>query len=182
MRERASLHTRRRMELRDSQLSGPMHRWSLRHEIHAESRNGIEGTLIHDRIEFEIGFGWAGNLLERFFILPAMRKGFERRQVMVQRALLPSQRSSSLPWNLCARAFIADQAIDGARRRHETVRGSLSVALWIVIRQSFHEDGRSMAFGISHRGHVAGNEPSGCRTGGAELIEPAAEPGKAHAY
>ena len=72
---------------RDTQLSGPMHRWSHRHEFSAERRNGVDGTLISDRVEFEIGYGWAGRLLERYFVLPAMRKSFAHRQGQVERTL-----------------------------------------------------------------------------------------------
>jgi ligand-binding SRPBCC domain-containing protein len=73
---------------RDTQLSGPMRRWSHRHEFQSENRNGVNGTRIRDRVEFEIGYGWAGKLLERYFVLPAMRRSFEHRQGQVQRALL----------------------------------------------------------------------------------------------
>jgi ligand-binding SRPBCC domain-containing protein len=76
---------------RDTQVSGPMRRWSHRHEFQSESRNGAEGTLIRDRIEFEIGYGGAGKALERYFVLPAMQKSFAHRQNQVERALLSIQ-------------------------------------------------------------------------------------------
>ena len=72
---------------RDTQLSGPMRRWSHRHEFHDESRDGVAGTLIRDRIEFEIGYGWVGKTLERYFVAPALRKSFAERQVLVEQAL-----------------------------------------------------------------------------------------------
>lgn len=72
---------------RDTQVSGPMRRWSHRHEFESENRDGVDGTLIRDRVEFEIGYGWAGKLLERYFVLPAMRKSFEHRQEQVKQAL-----------------------------------------------------------------------------------------------
>jgi ligand-binding SRPBCC domain-containing protein len=71
---------------RDSQLSGPMRRWSHRHEFQEENRNGVSGTLIRDRIEFEIDYGCLGRLLERYLVLPAMHKSFEHRKGQVQRA------------------------------------------------------------------------------------------------
>jgi len=76
---------------RDTQVSGPMRRWSHRHEFQAESRNGAEGTLIRDRIEFEIGYGRAGKAVERYFVLPALQKSFAHRQSQVERALLPPE-------------------------------------------------------------------------------------------
>jgi ligand-binding SRPBCC domain-containing protein len=73
---------------RDTQLSGPMKRWSHRHEFQSESRNGAEGTLIRDRIEFELGYGPAGGVLERCLVLPALRKSFAQRQSRVESLLL----------------------------------------------------------------------------------------------
>jgi ligand-binding SRPBCC domain-containing protein len=64
-----------------------MRHWNHRHEFRAEHRSGADGTLIRDQIEFEIGFGWAGRLLERTFVLPAMRNSFAHRQAQVERAL-----------------------------------------------------------------------------------------------
>jgi len=72
---------------RDIQLRGPMKRWSHRHEFQAERREGVDGTLIGDRVEFEIGYGWAGRILEQYLVLPAMRQSFERRQELVREAL-----------------------------------------------------------------------------------------------
>jgi ligand-binding SRPBCC domain-containing protein len=71
----------------DSQLSGPMRRWSHRHEFRAQPRDGVDGTLISDFVKFEIGYGLVGRLLERCFVLPAMRKSFEHRQQQVEQAL-----------------------------------------------------------------------------------------------
>jgi ligand-binding SRPBCC domain-containing protein len=71
----------------DTQLSGPMHRWSHRHEFRAERREGRDGTLIRDLIDFEVGYGWAGRLLERIFVLPSMRKSFTHRQQQVEQSL-----------------------------------------------------------------------------------------------
>jgi ligand-binding SRPBCC domain-containing protein len=72
---------------RDTQLSGPMRRWNHRHEFQSENRNGVDGTLIRDRIEFEIGYGRVGKLLELYFVLPSMQKSFAHRQSQVERAL-----------------------------------------------------------------------------------------------
>jgi len=38
-------------------------------------------------VDFEIGYGWAGELVERFFVLPSMQKSFAHRQAQVERAL-----------------------------------------------------------------------------------------------
>lgn len=72
---------------RDTQLSGPMRRWNHRHEFRAERHEDRDGTWIRDLVDFEIGYGWAGKLLERIFVLPSMRKSFTHRQQQVERAL-----------------------------------------------------------------------------------------------
>lgn len=76
---------------RDTQFAGPMGRWSHRHEFHGERRRGVPGTLVRDQVEFEIGSGWAGRIVEQVFVLPAMRAGFSRRQQLVERALASGQ-------------------------------------------------------------------------------------------
>ena len=73
---------------RDTQVSGPMRRWSHRHEFQAENRNGTAGTLIRDRVGFEIGYGRAGKAVERYFVLPTLQKSFAHRRSQVERALL----------------------------------------------------------------------------------------------
>jgi ligand-binding SRPBCC domain-containing protein len=72
---------------RDIQLTGPMRRWSHRHKFQSENRNGVDGTLIQDCVEFELGYGWPGRLLERCFVLPSLRKSFTQRQGLIERAL-----------------------------------------------------------------------------------------------
>jgi ligand-binding SRPBCC domain-containing protein len=81
---------------RDSQLSGPMRHWNHRHEFLGEPRDGREGTLIRDMVDFEIGYGWPGRVLERFFVLPSMRKSFAHRQRQVEQALAQC-RSGAFP-------------------------------------------------------------------------------------
>jgi ligand-binding SRPBCC domain-containing protein len=72
---------------RDVQLKGPMRRWSHRHEFRAGQSAGVEGTVVGDRVEFELGWGWPGKLAERYFVLPALRASFARRQQAVEQAL-----------------------------------------------------------------------------------------------
>jgi hypothetical protein len=48
----------------------------------------VDGTLISDDIEFEIGYGWVGRLVERYFVLPSIGKSFEHRKRQVELALL----------------------------------------------------------------------------------------------
>ena len=46
----------------DAQLRGPFRQFIHRHGIQAEVRNGEEGTLVTDAIDYELPFGWIGQL------------------------------------------------------------------------------------------------------------------------
>jgi ligand-binding SRPBCC domain-containing protein len=44
----------------DEQVRGPFSHFHHRHGIQAEVRNGVEGTLVTDKIEFELPYGFVG--------------------------------------------------------------------------------------------------------------------------
>ena len=46
----------------DMQVKGPFRSWYHRHEMSAETRAGVEGTIVRDRIECELGWGWFGGI------------------------------------------------------------------------------------------------------------------------
>jgi ligand-binding SRPBCC domain-containing protein len=71
----------------DAQTAGPMRSWRHRHSFDSERRDGVDGTVISDHIEFEIGYGWAGRVVERYFVLPSLQKSFAHRQQQVEREL-----------------------------------------------------------------------------------------------
>jgi ligand-binding SRPBCC domain-containing protein len=64
----------------DVQQQGPFKRWHHRHEFVPENRNGAEGTLVRDVIEYEVGFGAAGMLGDKLFIARGIRSTFAQRQ------------------------------------------------------------------------------------------------------
>lgn len=72
----------------DVQQKGPFKRWHHRHEFVAQSRNGVEGTLVRDVIEYEVGFGPLGALANLLFIDRQMRETFARRQTILPQLLL----------------------------------------------------------------------------------------------
>ena len=51
-----------------------------RHEFMPEHRNGCDGTLVRDVIEYEVGFGPLGALANSLFIDRQMRQIFAHRQ------------------------------------------------------------------------------------------------------
>ncbi len=64
----------------DVQQKGPFKRWHHRHEFVAERRNSVDGTLVRDVIEYEVGFGFLGRLANLIFVERQMRVTFAARQ------------------------------------------------------------------------------------------------------
>lgn len=68
----------------DIQVRGPFARWLHRHELAAETRNGVNGTEVRDRIEYEIGFGVLGAGAQRLFVGRQMKATFGHRQAVLE--------------------------------------------------------------------------------------------------
>jgi ligand-binding SRPBCC domain-containing protein len=64
----------------DIQVQGPFKRWAHRHELHAEIRNGVQGTVVRDDVQYEIGFGPLDGIVQALFVGPQMRATFTYRQ------------------------------------------------------------------------------------------------------
>ncbi|MBZ5719274.1 MAG: SRPBCC family protein [Acidobacteriia bacterium] len=71
----------------DIQKKGPFQRFHHRHEFVGEVRNGVNGTIVRDVIEYEIGFGFLGALAQKFFVGPQLQKAFEYRQTALVKLL-----------------------------------------------------------------------------------------------
>jgi ligand-binding SRPBCC domain-containing protein len=71
----------------DTQTRGPFQNWTHRHEVSAETRNGISGTLVRDQIEYEIGFGPAGRIAQALFVRRQLNSTFTYRQKTLERLL-----------------------------------------------------------------------------------------------
>jgi ligand-binding SRPBCC domain-containing protein len=71
----------------DVQQKGPFQRWHHRHEFLPEARNGLNGTLVRDLIEYEVGFGPLGALANSLFIARQMRHTFAERQKVLPQLL-----------------------------------------------------------------------------------------------
>jgi ligand-binding SRPBCC domain-containing protein len=72
----------------DVQQKGPFQRWHHRHEFAAERREDVNGTLVRDIIEYDVGFGPLGALANWLFVGPQMRRTFALRQQRLSRLLL----------------------------------------------------------------------------------------------
>jgi ligand-binding SRPBCC domain-containing protein len=71
----------------DIQKSGPMKSFHHRHELRGEMRSGMAGTVVHDRIEYEIGFGLLGRIAQKLFLARQLKKAFAYRQQVLPRLL-----------------------------------------------------------------------------------------------
>jgi len=71
----------------DVQVKGPFRRWEHRHEFEAAVRDGREGTLVRDVLEYDLGFGFLGRLAQRLFVGRQLRRTFEHRQRTLEKLL-----------------------------------------------------------------------------------------------
>jgi ligand-binding SRPBCC domain-containing protein len=71
----------------DSQVKGPFKSWHHRHEFVREDRNGIEGTLIRDVIEYELSPRWLQGVVSRLFLGPQLSRTFAYRRQKIGRLL-----------------------------------------------------------------------------------------------
>jgi ligand-binding SRPBCC domain-containing protein len=74
----------------DIQVHGPFQSWTHRHELTPEVRDGVSGTLVRDRIEYEIGFGVLGAIAQTLFVQPQMKETFAYRQAVLEKLLRQS--------------------------------------------------------------------------------------------
>jgi ligand-binding SRPBCC domain-containing protein len=71
----------------DIQEKGPFKKWNHRHQFAAVARNGVSGTIVRDLVEYEIGFGFLGDIAERLFVARAMQHTFAHRQAVLKSIL-----------------------------------------------------------------------------------------------
>jgi ligand-binding SRPBCC domain-containing protein len=71
----------------DVQDKGPFKSWHHRHEFRAETRDRVAGTLVRDRIEYEVGFGFLGTIANAIFVRRQMQNTFSQRQQVLSKLL-----------------------------------------------------------------------------------------------
>lgn len=71
----------------DVQKQGPFKSFHHRHELRAETRNQMNGTVIRDVIEYDVGFGWLGRLAQKIFVGRRLQRTFEYRQRALEKLL-----------------------------------------------------------------------------------------------
>lgn len=71
----------------DIQVKGPFRVWRHRHELQAETRGGVAGTTVIDKIECEVGFGAIGAAALKFVLARQIASTFRYRQVVLPQLL-----------------------------------------------------------------------------------------------
>jgi len=71
----------------DIQGKGPFKSWHHRHEFEQAWREGVSGTVVRDRIEYEIGFGVLGAIAQKLFVGRQMACTFRHRQRVLESLL-----------------------------------------------------------------------------------------------
>jgi ligand-binding SRPBCC domain-containing protein len=71
----------------DVQKEGPFRMWHHRHQFATTIRNGVNGTVLQDIVEYEVGYGVLGVVAQKFFVGPQMRRTFAHRQRTLEKLL-----------------------------------------------------------------------------------------------
>jgi ligand-binding SRPBCC domain-containing protein len=71
----------------DVQDKGPFKNWHHRHQFARESRDGIDGSVVGDVVDYEVGFRFLGTVANRLFIARQMRSAFAQRQRVLPQLL-----------------------------------------------------------------------------------------------
>jgi ligand-binding SRPBCC domain-containing protein len=71
----------------DAQKRGPFKSFHHRHELREEMRDQVRGTTVRDLIEYDVGFGWLGELTQRLFVSRQLQRTFEYRQRALEKLL-----------------------------------------------------------------------------------------------
>ncbi len=64
----------------DIQLDGPFKKWHHRHEFQAALRDGRQGVIIRDVVDYEVGFSIFGILADALFVRRQLASMFTYRQ------------------------------------------------------------------------------------------------------
>jgi ligand-binding SRPBCC domain-containing protein len=71
----------------DVQKKGPFKSFHHRHELREETRDRVRGTIVRDVIEYDLGFGWLGELAQKLFVSRQLQETFEYRQKALEKLL-----------------------------------------------------------------------------------------------
>jgi ligand-binding SRPBCC domain-containing protein len=78
----------------DQQTRGPFDQFNHRHGIQAETRDGVEGTLVNDEIDYSLPFGVLGQL-SAALVRRQLEKSFAHRQQRLPEILAVAARQAA---------------------------------------------------------------------------------------
>lgn len=71
----------------DVQEKGPFKSWHHRHQFAKVVRNGANGTIVRDLVEYEVGFGPLGGIAQNLFVGRQIQQTFAYRQGILESLL-----------------------------------------------------------------------------------------------
>jgi ligand-binding SRPBCC domain-containing protein len=71
----------------DEQITGPFAYWHHRHGVVREPREGVDGTLVTDDVEYELPVGRLGELVHGSFVRPHLEDLFSYRKKRLEEIL-----------------------------------------------------------------------------------------------
>lgn len=71
----------------DLQKSGPFRSFHHRHEFQSQMREGRNGTIVRDILQYDLGFGFLGACAEKLFVARQLRHIFNHRQAALLKLL-----------------------------------------------------------------------------------------------
>ncbi len=71
----------------DVQDKGPFKSWHHRHEFRQKKHEDVGGTVVGDVIEYEVGFGFLGEIANALLVRRQMQSTFKQRQHVLLRLL-----------------------------------------------------------------------------------------------
>jgi ligand-binding SRPBCC domain-containing protein len=80
----------------DVQKQGPFRSWHHRHSFEAKAIHGRDGTIVLDLVEYEVGFGVMGRMLETLLFQRMLRKTCEYRKIALAAIFWPKLPSRTL--------------------------------------------------------------------------------------
>jgi ligand-binding SRPBCC domain-containing protein len=80
----------------DVQKQGPFKSWHHSHTFESKIVDGVEGTVVGDDVEYEVGFGAVGTLLESLIFQRMMRGIFAHRRKSLEKAFTAEIEESRL--------------------------------------------------------------------------------------
>jgi ligand-binding SRPBCC domain-containing protein len=71
----------------DVQAKGPFRRWRHRHEFESSERDGRPGTWVRDDLEYDVGFGFLGDVVAQWLVARKVQSTFTARQQRLEALL-----------------------------------------------------------------------------------------------